>query len=211
MDVLIMGEESQEICKAFLAKGHNAYSNDLKPCSGGRPDRHIIGDMFEVFYTAFAPKLPDLVIIHLVCTYMCNSGALRLYKGGKKENGVDSARWAKMEESAHQFKQTLNIPCDKLAMENPVMHKHAAAIIGQRQAQTIQPYEYGHPESKRTCLWLKGLPLLKPTNILPKPAGGHWNNQTPSGQNKLAPSDKRGELRAKTYPGWAKAMAEQWG
>lgn len=93
MNVLIMGEESQEICKSFLYKGHNAYSCDLQDCSGGRPDRHIKGDMWDVFYTAFAPALPDLVVVHIVCTFMSNSGALRLYIGGKKKNGIDTRLW----------------------------------------------------------------------------------------------------------------------
>lgn len=206
-----MGEESQEICKAFLARGHNAFSADYQDCSGGRPDRHIKGDFIEAFYSAFYPLLPDLAIIHPTCTFMCNSGALRLYIGGKKANGIDPVRWAKMEASAYQFKELLNLPCEKLGIENPVMHKHAAKIICRRQTQTIQPYEYGHPESKRTCLWLKGLPVLKPTNILPLPACGHWDNQTKSGQNKLPPSETRGKERSKTYRGWAEAMANQWG
>lgn len=119
MNVLIMGEESQEICKAFLQKGHNAYSCDYQECSGGRPDRHIKGDMFEAFYNTFYPDVPDLIIVHPTCTYMCNSGALRLYKGAKKANGVDPIRWGKMIDSAIQFKKTLNLPCKRIAVENP--------------------------------------------------------------------------------------------
>lgn len=125
MNVLIMGEESQEICKAFLEKGHNAYSCDLQDCSGGRPDQHIKGDMWDVFYTAFAPALPDLVVVHIVCTFMSNSGALRLYIGGKKKNGIDTVRWQKMIESTEDFKRALNLPCEKISVENPVMHCHA--------------------------------------------------------------------------------------
>lgn len=206
-----MGEESQEICIAFLEKGHNAFSCDYQDCSGPRPDRHIKGDMFEAFENTFYPKLPDLIIVHPTCTYMCNSGVLRLYKGGKKANGRDPVRWGKMVGSAIQFKKVLNLPCGKIVVENPVMHGHAAEIISCKQTQTIQPYEYGHPESKRTCLWLKGLPALKPTNTLPMPESGHWNNQTASGQNKLPPSEMRGKLRSKTYRGIAQAMADQWG
>lgn len=207
MDIIIMGEETQEICKAFLAKGHNAFSCDLQPCSGGRPDRHIHGDMWEAFYS----RHWDMAIVHIVCTYMSNSGSLRLYKGGRKVNGVDPDRWAKMEQSTKDFNRALLLPVDKLILENPIMHCHASSRIIKPYTQTIQPHEYGHPESKRTCLWLKGLQPLKPTNILPLPECGYWDNQTKSGQNKLPPSPERGKLRSKTYKGWADAMADQYG
>jgi hypothetical protein len=207
MKVIIMGEESQRICLAFTERGHNARSCDLKPCSGGHPELHMQIDMLEAFYKF----QPDLAIIHPTCTFMSNSGALRLYLNGKKANGIDWVRWGKMEKSAKDFKMLLALPCEKLVLENPVMHCHAKSIIGVRQSQVIQPYEFGHPESKATCLWVKGLPLLKPTNILSKPECGHWDNQTKSGQNKLPPGPNRGTERSKTYMGIAKAMAEQWG
>lgn len=236
MNVIVLGEESQEICKAFLAKGHNAYSVDLQECSGGRPDRHIKGDMFEAFYSAFYPALPDLAIIHIECTYMCNSGALRLYKGGKKENGICHDRWAKMIASTEAFNMALALPCPKLALENPIMHCHARERINAEYSQTIQPYEYGHADTKRTCLWLKGLSLLRPTNLVPPPkylcrcgriydgvlgstgcddcfsgcqATPRWGNQSPSGNNKMGKGCSK--QRSKTYTGWAEAMAEQWG
>ena len=92
------------------------------------------------------------------------------------------------------------------------MHKYAIERIGGRkQSQTVQPYEYGHPASKRTCLWLKGLPILRPTNILERPESGVWENQTPSGRCKLGPGPERAKLRSKTFEGIAEAMAEQWG
>lgn len=205
MDILIMGEESQEICKAFRAKGHNAFSCDLLPCSGGHPEWHLQMDMFE----AFNSKQWDMCICHPLCTFMCNSSALRLYKNGKKINGRCYERWGKMVSSTQQFIKLLNLPIDKLVIENPIMHSHAAELINTPWSQTIQPYEYGHPETKRTCLWIKGLPLLKPTNVLPKPSTGLWNNQSPSGNNNLGKGC--GKKRSKTYSGWAKAMAEQWG
>lgn len=207
MRVLVMGEESQEICKEFRKRGHTAFSCDLQDCSGGHPGWHIKGDMWEAFENGWW----DMVIIHIVCIYMCNSGALRLYKEGKKVNGIDCDRWQKMINSTNDFKKALNLCCEKIVIENPVMHCHAKNLIGVNQSQTIQPYEYGHPESKRTCLWLKGVPLLKPTNILPLPESGHWENQTKSGQNKLTPGKYRSKERSKTYAGIAKAMAEQWG
>lgn len=210
MRILIMGEKSQVICKAFRERGHEAYSCDLQDCTGGRPDIHIKSDMFEAFYSKPAYWW-DMVIAHPVCTYMCNSGALRLYKDGKKKNGIDTVRWSLMEKSAYQFKELLLLPVHKLCIENPVMHGHAKKIIGVSQTQSIQPYEFGHAESKRTCLWLMGLPKLKPTNVLKKPECGYWDNQckTGSGQNILGKG--RGETRSITYTGIAKAMALQWG
>lgn len=207
MYVLIMGETSQAVCIAFRNKGHKAFSCDLQDCVGGYPEWHIKMDMFD----AFAIRQWDVVIAHPTCKYMANSGALRLYIDGKKKNGIDTARWHNMKLAANEFKRILNLPVGKLCVENPIMHCHAKNIVGVHQTQTIQPYEYGHPESKRTCLWLKGLPPLKPTNILELPESGHWDNQTPSGQNKLAPSSDRWQIRSKTYKGIAEAMAEQWG
>lgn len=217
MNVIIMGEESQEIAIAFRAKGHNAYSSDLQDCSGGHPEWHIKGDMWEAFYGKYHTGLHhvtehphwDMAIIHITCTFMCNSGALRLYKGGKKINGIDEVRWMKMIESTKEFNRGLALPVGKLVMENPIMHCHARERISANWNQTIQPYEYGHPETKRTCLWVKGLPLLKPTNILPFPENGRWENQSPSGNNNLGKG--KGKQRSKTYLGWAQAMAEQWG
>jgi hypothetical protein len=99
----------------------------------------------------------------------------------------------------------------KICIENPIPHKYALGIIGRKYDQIIQPWQFGHPESKATCLWLKGLPKLKPTNVLKKPECGYWENQTPSGQNKLGPSEDRGDIRSRTYNGIANAMATQWG
>jgi hypothetical protein len=145
----------------------------------------------------------DLMIAHPPCTYLANSGVHWL--------GRQQDRWAKMEEGAKFFKALLEAPIEKIAVENPVMHKYAVEIIGRKHDQTIQPFEFGHPESKRTCLWLKNLPPLQPTNVLEKPESGKWDNQTPSGQNKLGPSADRWKLRSITYQGIAEAMAEQWG
>jgi hypothetical protein len=159
---LLMGEESQAICIALRAAGEEAYSCDLQDCSGGHPEWHIKGDMFEVFDTL----KPDAVIAHPTCTYMCNSGALRLYIGGRKENGICPIRWAKMVASAQEFKRVLALPVKVLGVENPIMHKHAAEIVGIKYSQIVQPYQFGHAESKATCLWLKGVPTLFSTNSL---------------------------------------------
>lgn len=115
-----------------------------------------------------------------------------------------------MEDAAEFFRYFLNAPVAKVCVENPVMHGYGVQKVGRKHDQTIQPYQFGDPESKRTCLWLKGLPLLVPTNVLPRPATG-WANQTPSGQNKIGPSPDRWKARSRTYVGIAKAMAEQWG
>lgn len=211
MNGLVMGECSQQITIAMRAKGHNFFSVDLQPCYGGRPQWHIQGDMWEAFYRLNDSVGLDMVIVHIECTYMCNSGVLRLYKQGKKENGIDNDRWVKMLKSVDDFNRALALPVDKLILENPIMHRHARERINKQYSQTIQPYEYGHAESKRTCLWLKGVPLLKPTNILTRPECGYWDNQcvTGSGQNKLGKG--KSNERSKTYLGWALAMAEQWG
>ncbi len=216
MKILIMGEESQTICKAFRDKGHEAFSCDLQPCSGGHPEWHIQADMWQAFEGKYHTGLHhvtenytwDMVIVHIVCTYMSNSGALRLYKNGKKVNGIDSDRWSKMLQSTEDFNRALSLPVDKLILENPIMHCHARERIIRPWTQTIQPYEYGHPETKRTCLWLKGVPPLRPTNILPMPENKRWENQSPSGNNNLGKG--KGKERSKTYSGWAQAMADQW-
>lgn len=206
MKVLIGCEESQEVCKAFRALGHEAYSCDLQECSGGHPEWHIKGNVLDHLREGW-----DLGIFHPVCTRLANSGALRLYRGGQKINGIDWDKWADMEAAAAFFKKFKNLPYPH-AIENPIMHKHGIrATGGTSPSQIIQPWQFGDPESKATCLWLYGLPKLISTNILQKPECGYWNNQTPSGQNKLAPGRDRAKIRSKTYKGIAQAMAKQWG
>jgi len=139
----------------------------------------------------------DLMIAHPPCTHLAVSGA-RWFKDKQKEQA----------EALDFVRLLLNAPIDKIALENPI------SIISSRirkPNQIIQPWQFGHPESKSTCLWLKNLPTLVPTNILSLPESGRWNNQTPSGQNKLGPSEDRWKIRSATYKGIAQAMAEQWG
>lgn len=171
----------------------------------------------------------DLVITHHVCRYMANSGSLRLYIGGKKSNGMDMDRYAKMRDAAETFRRQFLIAeyQGPLCAENPIMHKWAREIIdieGIAEAngvniniQTVQPYHFGDDASKATQLWLRGLPALV---IPPRPewhaprivldGKPRWSNQTASGQNKLGPSVERAAIRAVTYPGIAAAMASQW-
>jgi len=190
MKVLIACEFSGVVRDAFLKRGHNAWSCDLLPTEKTGPHFHM--DILEVLEYGW-----DLMIAHPPCTHLAVSGA-RWFKGKEKEQA----------ESLDFVRQLLDATIDKIALENPV------SIISSRirkPDQIIQPWEYGHPEQKKTCLWLKGLPKLKPTNILPLPECGYWENQTPSGQNKLGPSADRWKKRSITYQGIADAFAMQWG
>lgn len=206
--VFVGMETSGRVREAMRARGHVAVSCDLLPSDDGSP-HHIQGDVMA----HILDWRPDLAILHPTCRYLANSGALRLYLDGKKANGPDPDRWARMREAAEFFRRLLCLPIPRLAIENPVMHGHALAIIGQGPSQSIQPYDFGEDASKRTCLWLHGLPRLVGTAYFPprmvdgKP---RWGNQTDGGQNKLPPSDDRWKLRSVTYQGIADAMAAQW-
>lgn len=197
MRVLIACEESQEVCKAFRELGHDAYSCDILPCSGGHPEWHIQKDIFHVL-TNTHNGVWDLIIAHPPCTYLSNSGVRWLYN---KDGSKNEDRWEKMKDGALFFKSLLYSNAEHVVVENPIIHKHALEIIGKEKSQIIQPWQFGHGETKATCLWIKGLPNLKPTNIVEgREARIH----------KLPPSKDRAKLRSKTYPGIAKAMAEQW-
>jgi len=194
--VLIGCEESQTVCKAFRAKGHDAYSCDILPCSGGHPEWHIQDDVLNHL------KGWDLIIAHPPCTFLSVSG-IHWNNRGRGWEGTDKA--------LDFVRAIFAAPVDKLCLENPV------SIISSRirkPDQIIQPYQFGHDASKKTCLWLKGLPLLKPTHYVPpRVVNGknRWGNQTDSGQNKLGPSETRAKERSVTYRGIAEAMADQWG
>ena len=189
MRILIACEESQEVCKAFRAKGHKAYSCDLLPCSGGHPEWHLQGNVTHELYNDW-----DLVIAHPPCTRLANSGVRWLH---------ERSLWQEMYYACEFFNQfqTYALSGAKVCIENPIPHKHAIEYIG-KYSQIIQPWQFGHPESKATCLWLYNLPLLQPTNIVEGREQRIW---------KLPPSDDRAKLRSKTFPGIAKAMAAQWG
>ena len=189
MRVLIACEYSGTVRDAFLRRGHDAMSCDLLPTDV--PGPHYQGDVCDVICDGW-----DLMIAHPPCTHLAVSGAR--YFSQKRA----------LQELALDFVRSLmDAPIPRICVENPV------SIISSRirkPDQIIQPYWFGHPESKKTCLWLKNLPLLEPTKILSLPASGHWENQTPSGQNKLPPSPDRWKLRSATYRGIAEAMASQW-
>lgn len=202
MRVLVACEESQEVCKAFRARGHEAYSCDLQDCSGGHPEWHIKADALEMLKMKW-----DLIIAHPPCTYMTNAGAVRMRVGGV----IQQERFQKAMEAKAFFMRFFEADFPRIAIENPTPMK----IVGlPPYSQAIQSYEYGHPYSKRTCLWLKGLPPLMPTEIMahhePYVNGGckdaHGNYLRFQGRKERDP-----KTRSKTFPGIAKAMAEQWG
>lgn len=210
MKILVACEYSGVVREAFRKKGHDVWSCDILPTE--IPGQHIQDDVVQVINSLWGMTL-GMVIGHPPCTRICNSGVLRLYKDGKKENGIDDTMWRDMEAGAAFFKVLLNSKCDRVAIENPVPHGYALDIIGQKYTQIIQPYNFGEDASKATCLWLKGLPKLVNTVYYPPrivDGKKRWSNQTDSGQNKLAPSATRGKDRAKTYPGIAQAMSDQW-
>ncbi len=204
MRVLIACEESQTVCKAFRKRGHEAYSADIQDCSGGHPEWHIKGDVLELlnFSNGNIEKDWDLIIAHPPCTYLSVSG---LHWNKRRPE-----RATKTEEAVKFFVEFADLKC-KYAIENPIC---CMSTRWRKPDQIIQPYEYGHDASKKTCLWLQGLPKLKPTSYIePRVVDGknRWANQTDSGQNVLGPSPDRAKLRSKTYQGIADAMANQWG
>jgi hypothetical protein len=188
MKILVACEESQAVCLAFRELGHEAYSCDILECSGGHPEWHIQGDAIE---QAYSGKY-DLMVAHPPCTRLCNSGVCWLDKRNL---------WQEMREGAEFFKALLDAPIKHKAIENPIPHKYALEIIGRKYDQIIQPWQFGHGETKATCLWLENLPLLVPTDIV---------NGREQRLHRLPPGPERAKLRSKTFPGIAKAIATQW-
>lgn len=216
INVLFGFEESQAGALAFRSKGFNAFSCDIKNCSGGAPQFHLRTDIMEALFL----KRWHIVVLHPPCTYLSGSGL--------HWNKRRSDRAAKTEAAIEYVKKLMSYPFPYVAMENPV---GALSTRYKKPTQIIQPYQYGHAESKTTCLWLRNLPKLKPTMIMEAKrfrcrcgnitfAPGVccnrmmrplWDNMTPTGQNKLGPGPERAAIRSKTYPGIAEAMADQWG
>lgn len=194
MKVLVACEESQEVCKAFRELGHEAYSCDIQECSGGHPEWHLKQDVLPLLNEEW-----DLIIAHPPCTYLSNAGARHLYPHGL----LNMERYEKGLEAKEFFMKFLNCKCEKVCVENPLPSK---IFRLPDYSQIIQPYEFGHPYKKKTLLWLKNLPRLKPTCIVECPqstkVAGNWFN---------AGGKDRQKNRAKTFSGIAKAMAEQWG
>jgi hypothetical protein len=222
MRILLACEESQAVTIEMRKLGHEAISCDLLPCSGGHPEWHIQQDVTELLKQKW-----DMIIAFPPCTYLTVSNTY-MKRGCSKYTAEQAVQLR--QDAIEFFMMFANSDCDKIAIENPI---GIMSSLYRKPDQVIQPYDFGHPESKATCLWLKNLPLLKPTisanwnfyrcrcgNIFEAELGKYgccdwpakilWNNQTKSGQNKLPPSKDRHILRAKTYPRIAKAMSEQW-
>ena len=193
MKILVACEESQAVTKEFRRLGHEAYSCDIESCSGGHPEWHLQQDVLPLLKQEW-----DMIIAFPPCTHLAVSGAAwfeQKRKDGRQQQGVDF------------FVAFAEAPCEKIAIENPI---GIMSTVWRKPDQIIQPYQFGHKERKATCLWLKGLLLLKPTNdvyeemmMLPKNKRERLHY--------LPPSPERAKLRSKTFPGIAKAMAEQWG
>jgi site-specific DNA-cytosine methylase len=185
MRVLVACEESQVVTIAFRERGHEAYSCDIEPCSGGHPEWHIQGDVIPLLNQGW-----DMIIAHPPCTHLSVSGA-RWFK--------EKSRDGRQQYAIDFFKQFILADCEKTAIENPI---GIMSTYWRKPDQIIQPWMFGHGEIKATCLWLKGLPKLKPTQIVDGREPRIW---------KIGPSPDRGRLRSRTYQGIAKAMADQWG
>lgn len=195
--VLVACEFSGTVRRAFANRGHDAWSCDLIP-SDDRSNKHIVGDARDLLNEGW-----DLLMVaHPPCTRLCNSGVrwLSVPPAGR----TLSAMWADLDEGAALFSTFWNAPIERIAVENPVMHRHAKERITNYSdpAQSIQPWQFGHGETKRTCLWLKNLPCLIPTNIVAgrEPRVHH-----------ASPGPDRWKERSRFFSGVADAMAEQWG
>lgn len=193
MRILVACEYSGAVRDAFIALGHEAMSCDLLPTD--KPGPHYEGDLFDVIGDGW-----DLMVAHPPCTYLSVSGMHWTTRG---------LRDPKLTDDALQFvRDLMDAPIDRIAIENPV------SVISTRirkPDQIIQPWWFGDDASKKTCLWLKNLPLLTPTDMLEGDSKTRRGNQTASGQNKLPPSKDRWKLRSATFQGIANAMAQQWG
>ncbi len=228
MNVLVACEESQRVCTAFREKGHNAFSCDILPCSGGHPEWHIQGDVLPLLngrceFTTMGGETHtiegkwDLIIAHPPCTYL-TVAANKLYNIEKYgEKAVK--RLADREKAIEFFMCFVNADCERIAIENPI------GVISTRYRkpdQIIQPYQFGHPVRKSTCLWLYNLPQLKATNVVDfecihsgGKSGGYsgpsWVVKDENGKILSYNDPRVATARSKTYEGIAKAMAEQWG
>lgn len=195
--ILVACEFSGIVRRAFAARGHDAWSCDLLPAED-RSNKHLQCDVREILDDGW----DMLIVAHPPCTRLCNSGVRWLSKppAGKTLEQM----WQELDEGAALFSDLWNAPIERIAVENPVMHRHAKARIRnyREPSQSIQPWQFGHGETKRTCLWLKNLPPLVPTNIV--------EGRTPR-VHFMSPSPDRWKERSRFFPGIAEAMADQWG
>jgi hypothetical protein len=212
--VLIACEESQAVTKEMRALGIEAYSCDIEPCSGGHPEWHIQRDV-----TPLLEQEWDMIIAFPPCTYLSNAGIRHYSRRINSEEKV-LAREKKREEAVQFFMRFVNAKCNRIAIENPVGYMNS---FYRKPDQIIHPYYFGEAVQKRTCLWLKNLPLLKHTNMLPKPEPIYicqgdkckgkrinWCEALKTGVGRGTQAE-RAKARSKTFQGIAKAMADQWG
>lgn len=211
MKILVACEESQAVTKELRALGHEAYSCDIINCSGGRPDWHIMQDVLPLlngnceFVTVDGKNHNikgkwDMIIAFPPCTHLAVSGA-RWFTSGHKPIELQY-------EARDFFMQFANADCDKIAIENPIGRM---STYWRKPDQIINPWQFGHTTNKKTCLWLKGVPLLKATEIIPaeKRTNEIWKSEF-NGKKVAWGTDECRKMRSKTFPGIAKAMAEQW-
>lgn len=229
MRILVACEESQAVTIEMRKLGHEAYSCDIIPCSGGHPEWHINGDALKVINPEWIdqrygvePTISfftmdgeyhwwygrwDMIIAHPPCTYLSNAGARWLYAGGK----LNEERYKKGLEAKEFFLKFLNADCPRIAVENPIP---SSVYELPEYTQIVQPYEYGHPWSKKTCLWLRGLESLKPTKIVtdhrPFCSSGSYSGTHDPKYKGASRKGGSAKSRSKTFSGIAKAMAEQW-
>jgi hypothetical protein len=185
--VLVACEYSGKVRDAFISQGHDAMSCDLLPTDAQGP--HYQGDVFDIIDQGW-----DLMVAHPPCTYLTNSGVRWLHERPE--------RWEQLREGAEFFKALLEADIPMIAVENPIMHKYAIEIIGRKHDQIVQPWQFGHGETKATGFWLKNLPPLMATEIV---------DGREQRIHKLPPSADRWKIRSETFAGIAEAMAKQWG
>ena len=203
MRILVACEESQAVTNELRKLGHEAYSCDIQECSGGGTEYHLQVDAIQMLKMKW-----DMIIAFPPCTYLTVTGN----RWFNEEIYGETARQRKKDriEAIKFFMAFANADCEKIAIENPI---GVMSHIWRKPNQIIQPYEFGHRERKATCLWLKGLPLLKPTKIVEPDIIYHKSGRTDSKlhfETLSLPKEERSKIRSKTFPGIAKAMAEQW-
>ena len=203
MRILVACEESQAVTKELRKLGHEAYSCDIQECSGGEQQWHLKVDALELLKMKW-----DMIIAFPPCTYLTVTG--NRWFNEEKYGEIARQRKENRIKAIKFFMAFANADCEKIAIENPI---GVMSHYWRKPDQIIQPYEFGHRERKATCLWLKGLPLLKPTKIVEPEIIHHKSGRTDSRwhfETLSLPKEERSKIRSKTFPGIAKAMAEQW-
>lgn len=221
MKVLVACEERQRVCIAFREKGHEAYSCDIIECSGGHPEWHIMQDVIPLlngnceFETVDGTKHKiegkwDMIIAHPPCTYLTVTGNRWFNVERYGEKAIQRQKDRK--EAIKFFMEIANADCEKIVIENPI---GVMSTVWRKPEQITQPYMFGDSAEKKTCLWLKGVELLKATNEVEPPERVKFDSgkTMPKWYADLwhLPREERSRLRSQTFPGFAKAMAEQWG